>query len=84
VAGKWQVAGETRISADLGSIGLGFTQAEFDDHGIDLHVYSGWGSITIVVPRVSGSGPSGTEAESTRGWSRRCRGSRSSGSMSPP
>lgn len=26
-------------------------QAEFDDHTIDLHLYSGWGSITIIVPR---------------------------------
>ena len=43
LAGKWQVAGETHISADLGSVRLDFTQAEFDDHVIDLHVYSGCG-----------------------------------------
>jgi hypothetical protein len=24
---------------------------EFDDHITDLHVYTGWGSITIIVPR---------------------------------
>jgi len=84
LAGEWQVAGETHISADLGSLRLDFTQAEFDDHVIDLHVYSGWGSITIIVPRGSGSRSAGTEEESTRGWTRRYPGSRSSGSMSPP
>jgi hypothetical protein len=51
LAGKWQVAKETHISADLGSVRLDLTQAEFDDHTVDLHVYSGWGSITIIVPR---------------------------------
>jgi hypothetical protein len=30
---------------------LDLTQAEFDDHVIDLHVYTGWGSITIIVPQ---------------------------------
>ena len=42
LAGQWQVAAETHISADLGSVRLDLTQAEFDDHVIDLHVYSGW------------------------------------------
>jgi hypothetical protein len=51
LAGRWQVARETHISADLGSIRLDLTEAEFDDHVIDLHVYSGWGSIAIIVPR---------------------------------
>ena len=51
MAGKWQVAAETHISADLGSISLDLTEAEFDAHVIDLHVYSGCGSITIIVPR---------------------------------
>jgi hypothetical protein len=51
LAGKWQVAAETHISADLGSISLDLTAAEFDDHVIDLHVYTGCGSITIIVPR---------------------------------
>jgi hypothetical protein len=50
LAGKWQVARETHISADLGSISLDLTEAEFDDHVIDLHIYTGWGSITIIVP----------------------------------
>lgn len=50
LAGKWQVAAETHISADLGSIRLDLTGAEFDDHVIDLHVYTGCGSITIIVP----------------------------------
>ncbi len=51
LAGKWQLARETHVSADLGSISLDLTQAEFDDHVIDLHVYTGWGSITIIVPQ---------------------------------
>ena len=44
------MARETHISADLGSIRLDLTEAEFDDHVIDLHVYTGCGSITIIVP----------------------------------
>lgn len=50
LGGKWQVARETHISADLGSVVLDFTEAEFDDRIIDLHVYTGCGSITIIVP----------------------------------
>ena len=50
LAGRWQVAKETHISADLGSIRLDLTEAEFDDHVVDLHIYTGWGSITIIVP----------------------------------
>jgi uncharacterized protein DUF1707 len=51
LTGRWQVAAETHISADLGSIRLDLTEAEFDDRVIDLHVYTGCGSITIIVPR---------------------------------
>jgi hypothetical protein len=51
LTGKWQLARETHISADLGSISLNLTQAEFDDHVIDLHIYTGCGSITIIVPQ---------------------------------
>ncbi|MGD0704369.1 MAG: DUF1707 domain-containing protein [Trebonia sp.] len=51
LAGRWQVASQTHISAELGSIRLDLTEAEFDDHIVDLHVYTGWGSITIIVPR---------------------------------
>jgi hypothetical protein len=29
---------------------LDLTEAEFDHDVIDLHVYTGWGSITIIVP----------------------------------
>jgi hypothetical protein len=50
MAGRWQVASQTHISAELGSIRLDLTEAEFDDHVVDLHVYTGWGSITIIVP----------------------------------
>ncbi|MGP8001299.1 MAG: hypothetical protein ACLPKI_28840 [Streptosporangiaceae bacterium] len=51
LAGHWQLATETHISADLGRVWLDLTGAEFDGSVIDLHVYSGWGSITIIVPR---------------------------------
>lgn len=51
LTGNWQLARQTHISADLGSITLDLTQAEFDDHVIDLHVYTGCGSITIIVPQ---------------------------------
>lgn len=51
LVGRWQVARETHVSADLGSVRLDLTAAEFDDRVIDLHVYSGWGSITLIVPR---------------------------------
>lgn len=49
--GRWQLAAETHVSADLGSIRLDLTEAEFDGHVIDLHVYTGCGTITIIVPR---------------------------------
>jgi hypothetical protein len=51
LAGQWQVGKETHVSADLGSVRIDLTEAEFDDSVIDLHVYTGWGSITIIVPR---------------------------------
>jgi len=51
LAGRWQLGTETHVSADLGSVRLDLTDAEFDGHVIDLHVYTGWGTITILVPR---------------------------------
>jgi Cell wall-active antibiotics response 4TMS YvqF len=51
LARQWQVARETHVSAQLGNVRIDLTEAEFDDHIIDLHVYSGWGRITIIVPR---------------------------------
>jgi hypothetical protein len=51
LTGRWQVATETHVSADLGSVWIDLTGAEFDDRVIDLHVYTGWGRITIIVPR---------------------------------
>lgn len=51
LAGQWQAARETHLSADLGSVRIDLTEAQFDDNVIDLHVYTGWGSITIIVPR---------------------------------
>ena len=51
LTGRWQVARETHVSADLGSVRIDLTEAELDDRVIDLHVYTGWGNITIIVPR---------------------------------
>jgi hypothetical protein len=51
LAGRWQAGKQTHVSADLGSVRIHLTEAEFDDNVIDLHVYTGWGSITIIVPR---------------------------------
>lgn len=51
LTGRWQIATQTHISADLGSIRIDVTEAEFDDRTVDLHVFTGWGSITIIVPR---------------------------------
>lgn len=51
LAGRWQVARETHVSAELGSVRIDLTEAELDDRVIDLHVYTGCGSITIIVPR---------------------------------
>jgi hypothetical protein len=51
LGGRWQVARETHVSADLGSVKIDLTEAEFDGHDVELHVYTGWGSITIIVPR---------------------------------
>jgi hypothetical protein len=51
LTGRWQVGKQTHVSADLGSITIDLSEAEFDDDVIDLHVYTGCGSITIIVPR---------------------------------
>ena len=51
LAGRWQVGKETHVSADLGSVTIDLSEAELDDSVIDLHVYTGCGSITIIVPR---------------------------------
>ena len=51
LTGRWQVARETHVSADLGSVLIDLTEAEFDDHVVHLHVYTGCGGITIIVPR---------------------------------
>ena len=50
LAGRWQVAAETHVSVELGSVTIDLTDAEFDESVVDLHVYTGWGRVTIVVP----------------------------------
>jgi hypothetical protein len=51
LTGQWQVAKETHVSAQIGNVRIDLTEAEFDDRVIDLHVYTGCGRITIIVPR---------------------------------
>jgi hypothetical protein len=46
----WQLAKQTSVRAELGSVMIDLTQAQFDERTIDLNVYTGWGTITIVVP----------------------------------
>jgi Domain of unknown function (DUF1707) len=41
LTGHWQVGGQTHVSAQLGSIRIDLTEAEFDHDIIDLHVYTG-------------------------------------------
>jgi hypothetical protein len=73
LTGRWQVARETHVSADLGSVRIDLTEAEFDNRVIDLHVYTGWGASRSSCPGASGSRSSATTAGWTRGWNRRCR-----------
>lgn len=51
LTGRWQLAKETHVSAQLGNVRLDLTDAELDDRVVDLHVYTGWGRITVIVPR---------------------------------
>lgn len=51
LGGAWKVARQTRVSAWLGSVTLDLTAAEFDERVVDLHVFTSWGRITIIVPR---------------------------------
>ncbi len=48
--GRWQLARETSISVELGSVTVDLTDAELDDRVVDLKVYTGWGAIRIIVP----------------------------------
>jgi hypothetical protein len=50
IEGRWQVARQTSISVELGSVTIDLTDAEFDDRIVDLRVYTGWGAIRIIVP----------------------------------
>lgn len=50
LTGRWQIARQTHVSADVGGVRIDLTDASFDDHVVDLHVYTGCGSITIIVP----------------------------------
>jgi len=47
---RWQLARQTTVRAELGSVTIDLTEAEFDDLNIDLSIYTGWGTITIIVP----------------------------------
>jgi hypothetical protein len=50
IEGRWQLARKTSISVELGSVTIDLTDAELDDRVVDLKVYTGWGTIRIVVP----------------------------------
>ncbi len=50
IEGRWQLARETSISVELGSVTVDLTDAELDDRVVDLKVYTGWGAIRIIVP----------------------------------
>lgn len=51
LTGHWQVGAQTHVSVGMGSVVIDLTQALFDERVIDLHVTTGWGRITIIVPR---------------------------------
>lgn len=51
LTGRWQLAKETHVSTELGNVRIDLTGAELDDRVVDLHVYTGWGRITVIVPR---------------------------------
>ena|ERR1035438_5471595 len=47
---RWQLARQTRVSAELGSVLIDLGEAEFDATVVDLDIYTGLGSITVLVP----------------------------------
>jgi hypothetical protein len=50
LTGHWQLGAETHVSVGMGSVLVDLTQACFDDRVTDLHVTTGCGRITIIVP----------------------------------
>jgi hypothetical protein len=48
--GRWQLARQTSVRAELGSVTVDLTDAVFDDRVVDLSIYTGWGPITIIAP----------------------------------
>lgn len=50
IEGRWQLARQTSISVELGSVTIDLTGAELDDRIVDLKVYTGLGAIRIIVP----------------------------------
>jgi hypothetical protein len=50
LSGRWQLAARTTLRAELGRVIVDLTEAEFDALTVDLDVYTGWGSVTILVP----------------------------------
>lgn len=80
IEGRWQVARETSISVELGSIMIDLTAAEFDDRIVDLKVFTGWGAIRVIVPTVWTSTWFVTAAGLSRGSDPRHQDSRWCGS----
>ena len=79
LTGRWQIATQTHVSADLGSVRIDLTDATFDDHVIDLHVYTGWEASRSSSRVASQCRSPITKAGSTRAWNRQCRDFRLSG-----
>lgn len=74
--GRWQVARQTSISVELGSVTVDLTNAEFDDRIVDLKVCIGWGPLGSSCPRVWASRCFVTAAGLSRISDRRLQGFR--------
>jgi hypothetical protein len=66
LTGRRQIARQTRVSADLGGVRIDLTDATFDDHVIDLHVYTAGETSRSSFRTASPSRSPTTKAGSTR------------------
>jgi hypothetical protein len=79
LAGLWQVARQTHVSADLGSIRIDLTEAEFETAPSTCTSTPAAETSPLSFPKASRSGSSATTAESIRGCNHQCPDSHSSG-----
>lgn len=49
--GRWQVGRLTKIHTGMGGVTIDLTEAEFDDWDVNIVVYTGMGSVTVIAPR---------------------------------